>query len=163
MESRVALPLFSLSFFPEQGRLRRTSGFFAKLCGGFVRDGSASGDRFAAFESTQQIVAVFRGEDVAERADGKEEALLRRTDEVCAAQYAGGKDDVQVEVVAQLLVPSVHHGDEAGLPFEFPLRVFGEANERFIDGAEEHPEQNLLVLEDEWVEFEPGPPNSLFR
>ena len=71
--------------------------------------------------------AVFRGEDVAERADGEEEARFGRTDELRAAQHPGGNDDVQVEVVAQLLVPGVQHGDEAGLAFELPFRFFREA------------------------------------
>ncbi len=102
--------------------------------------------QFSFHEGTQEVGAIFCGKDIAECADGKKKARARRTDEFGAAQDTGGKDDVQVEMIAQFLVPGVQDGDEPGLPFEFPFGVPGEARERFVDGAEEQSEQNGFVL-----------------
>ncbi len=109
--------------------------------------------QLVVFEGAQQVVAIFGGKDVAECANGEEEARVRRADKFSAAQNARRDNDMQVKVVTQFLIPGVQDGDEPWLAFELPFWVQGEARERFVHGAEEQSEHDGFVLENERVEF----------
>src|ERR1035437_2793096 len=61
-------------------------------------------------------------------------------------QAAAGNDAVQVGMEVQVLPPGMEHGEEPGFHPQ-ALRVAGNGEQGFGDGAEEHVVDDLLIVE----------------
>jgi hypothetical protein len=87
-------------------------------------------------------------------ADGKEKRRVGRHPAVALdVKGATGNDAVQVDVVAQLLIPCVEDREEAQLAAQMMARIGPKREERVGDRLEEDLIQDGLVGEDERVEI----------
>ena len=60
---------------------------------------------------------------------------------------------MKVEVIQQLLIPGVQHGDKAKLPVEPPLRIAGKSLQRLFGRCKQYGQHHSHVDQDERVKL----------